>query len=190
PFALLRPDQTGLGRLGELQVEAAVPTADRLAVAPRGQTLERVVTDGLEHPEARLVAARMLGREQAVAEERLDSLQDVEVGSLCYRLCAPEREASHEDAEIREELLLPRVEEVVAPPDRAPQRPLSLGQARSWRGPEQIEPGVETLDQRARRKQVAARGCELEGERKTVEADAELHDGGGIGLGELEVRPG
>ena len=82
PLALLRAEQARLGLLGQHEVEACVPASDGLAVAARRQTLERVLADGLEHPQARLVAGCVLGREQVVAEERLDPLQDVEVGLL------------------------------------------------------------------------------------------------------------
>ena len=82
PLALLRAEQARLGLLGQHEVEAGVPTPDGLAVAARRQTLERVLADGLEHSQARLVPACMLGREQVVPEERLDPLQDVEVGLL------------------------------------------------------------------------------------------------------------
>ena len=85
-----------------------MPTADGLAVAARRQTLERVLADGLEHPQARLVAAFVLGRKQVVPEERLDALQDVEVGPIGDELGGAERETADEDAEAGEELLLRR----------------------------------------------------------------------------------
>ena len=80
PLALLGAEQARLGLLGEHEVEVGVATADGLAVAARRQTLERVLADRLEHSQARLVAACVLGREQVVTEERLDPVQDVEVG--------------------------------------------------------------------------------------------------------------
>jgi hypothetical protein len=129
PFALLRAEQSRLGFLGQREVEAGMPAPDCHPVAARRETLERVLTDGLEHPQARLVPAGMLGREQAVAEERLDPVQDVEVGLLGDGLRTAEREASDEHAKTREELSLPGPEQVVAPLDRAAQGPLALGQA-------------------------------------------------------------
>ena len=72
PFALLRAEQARLGLLRQHEVEAGVTTPDGLAVAARHQTLERVLADGLEHSQARLVPACVLGREQVVAEQRLD----------------------------------------------------------------------------------------------------------------------
>ena len=109
PLALLRAEQARLGLLRQREVEGSVPTADGIAVAARHQTLERVLADGLEHSQARLVAGCMLGREQVVAEQRLDSLQDVEVGLLRDMLGGGQREPADEDGEAREELLLLRL---------------------------------------------------------------------------------
>ena len=103
---MLWAEQTRLGLLGQDEVEGSVPTSDGLAVAARRQSLERVLADGLEHSQPRLVAARMLGREQVVPEERLDPLQDVEVGLLGDELGGGQREPADEDGEAREELLL------------------------------------------------------------------------------------
>ena len=132
----------------------------------------------------------MLGREQVVAEERLDPLQDVEVGLLGDVLGGGQREPADEDGEAREELLLLRLQEVVAPLDRPAERPLALGETGARRRPQEIEPRVETLEQRARREKIAARRGELERQRKTVEPDAELDHRLGVRLGELEVGPG
>ena len=93
-------------------------TTNGLAVAARRQTFERKLADGLEHSQARLVPARTLGREQVVPEQRLDPLQDVEVGLLGHVLGGGEREPADEDGEAGEELLLLRLQEVVAPLDR------------------------------------------------------------------------
>ena len=126
---LLGPTQARLGRLGEHEAEVGVPTPHGLAVAARRQTLERVLADGLEHSQARLVPACLLGREQVVAEERLDPLEDVEVGLIGDDLGGGEREAADEDGEAREELLLFGTEELVAPLDRRAERPLPLAHA-------------------------------------------------------------
>ena len=79
---------------------------------------------------------------------------------------------------------------VVAPLDRAAERPLALGETGARRRPQKIEPRAETLEQRARREQIAARRGELERQRQTVEPDAELAHRLGVRLGELEVGPG
>src|SRR5262249_47254166 len=98
PLALLRTDQARLGRLSQREVETGVPAPDGLAVPARGQTLECVLADRLEHPQARLVPSCANGREQVVAEERLDRLQDVQIGLLPDVLRAAERESADKDA--------------------------------------------------------------------------------------------
>ena len=125
---MLRAEQARLGLLRQHEVEASVPTSDGLAVAARHQSLECVLANGLEHSQARLVAGCVLGREQVVPEERLDPLQDVEVGLLGDVLGGGQREPADEDGEAREELLLLRLQEVVAPLDRRAERPLPLGE--------------------------------------------------------------
>ena len=127
-----------------------MPSPDGLAVAARRQSLERILADGLEHSQARLVPACMLGREQVVPEERLDPLQDVEVGLLRDALGGGQREPADEDGEAREELLLFRLQEVVAPLDRRAERPLPLGEHRSPAPP--AEDRASSRDARAGRR--------------------------------------
>src|SRR5215210_5064497 len=121
----------------------------------------------------------MLGYEQVVAARLVRN-----------ELGAAEREAADEDPEAREELLLFGVEELVAPFDRAAQRPVSLGQAGAWRCPQEIEARVETFAQRTWREDVASRRGKLERQRKTVQADADLDDRLGVRVRELEVGSG
>ena len=147
PLALLRAEQARLGLLRQHEVEGGVPSSDGLAVAARRQTLERELANGLEHPQARLVPGCVLGREQVVAEERLDPLQDVEVGLLGDVLGGGKREPADEDRKAREELLLLRLQEVVAPLDRPAERPLALGETGARCRPQEIEPRAETLEQ-------------------------------------------
>ena len=118
PLALVRPEQSRLGRLREHEAVLGVPTTDGFAVAASRETLERVLADRLEHPQARLVAAASPGRQQVVPEQRLDALDDVDVAPAGDGLGSVGGEPSDEDAEAREELLLCGVEELVAPGDR------------------------------------------------------------------------
>ena len=101
------PSRPGSACLGQREVEVGVAAANGLAVAARRQTLERVLADGLEHPEARLVAAlscsvvsRLLRRSDSTPSRTSRS------GSLGDGLGGAEREPADEDAEAREELLL------------------------------------------------------------------------------------
>ena len=69
------------------------------------------------------------GREEVVPQEGLNRLQDVEAGLLRDELGGFESEPADEDCEAREELLLCRLQQLVAPLDRPPERPLALGHA-------------------------------------------------------------
>ena len=122
--------------------------------------------------------------------ERLDPLQDVEVGLLGDVLGGGQREPADEDGKAREELLLLRLEEVVAPLDCPAERPLPLGEAGARCRPQKIEPRAETLEHGAGGKEIAACRGELERQRQTVEPNAELAHRLGVRLGELEVGPG
>ena len=51
----------------------------RLAVAALGQPFERVLTNRLQHPEARLAAGHALGPKQIIVQERLHAVEDVEL---------------------------------------------------------------------------------------------------------------
>ena len=101
-----------------------------------------------------------------------------------------QREPADEDGKAREELLLLRLQEVVAPLDRAAERPLALGEPGARRRPQKIEPRAETLEQRAGREEIASCRGELERQRQTVEPNAQLDHRLGVRLGELEVGPG
>ena len=151
PLALLRAPQARLGFFGEHEVEACVSTPDGLAVAavrpdarPRTRGWSRAFPGEARPPLCRL------GSKQVLLEERLDAVQDVEPGLLGDELGAAQRETPDEDGEAREELLLLRVEELVAPVDRRAQRPLALGQTGTRHRLQQLEPAAEPLEDRAR----------------------------------------
>ena len=82
PFALLWAEQARLGLLGQRDVVVGVSTPYGIAVAASRQTIECVLADGLEHSQARFVAACSFCREEVVLQEGLDRLQDVEAGLL------------------------------------------------------------------------------------------------------------
>ena len=99
----------------------------------------------------------------------------VEVG-VADGLRRLEREASPEHRELPEELLLVRLEQLVAPLDRRAQRSLprrSVARARR----EQRQPPVEPREQLVRIEQRDACRRELDRERKPVEPPADLADG-------------
>ena len=122
-----------------------------MAVAALLQPLERVLADRLQHPEAWLAGGHRLRPQQVVVQQRLDAGDDVELEVAGNRLRAVEGEAPDEDAEAREERLLLRAEEVVAPFDRGAQRPVPLGQAGAGLGLQELEPPFEPLENVVRR---------------------------------------
>ena len=100
-----------------------------------------------------------------------------------------QREAADEDGEAREERLLLRGQEVVAPLDRGAQRPVPLGHTGARLGLQELEPLAQAHEDLARREQLDPCGGQLERERQPVQAHAELGDRLGVRLGELEVGP-
>ena len=126
---------------------------------------------------------------QVVVQQRLDAGDDVELEVAGNRSRPLQSEASDEDAEAREERLLLRAEEVVAPLDRGAQRPVPLGQAGAGLGLQALEPPSRRSRMSCGEKQLDAGGGELERKREPVEADAQLGDRVGVQLGELEVGP-
>src|SRR4029453_19499724 len=78
------------------------------------QPLGRELADRLEHPEPLALAHA----DEALVDERL---QPVEIG-VANRLGSLERAAASKDRQSREQTLLVRLEQVVLPLDRPPQR--------------------------------------------------------------------
>ena len=125
-------DQVGLERLGQVRDVGRVQAGEPVALAGRREALPRVFADRLEQPEARLAIGRVVTDEEAVVDERGDEVERV-VAELAVGVA---------DGLDR---LDPRTRRrrptaggtgparlrggVVAPLDRAPQRPLALGQA-------------------------------------------------------------
>ena len=88
-----------------------------------------------------------------------------------------------------EQAAVGRVEQVVAPHDRAAQRPLALrdvGRARA----RQVEPALEPLVDRGRREEPDPRGGQLDGERHAAEVGDDRGDVAGVGAGDRESRLG
>ena len=109
--------------------------ADRVCLAGPFERLEPECPDRLEHRDAEL-PEDLQARDQALVDEvrhaveRIDAEIAVLVGDQRDDL---ERDRTDEDREPAEQALLRLGEEVVAPGDRAAQRPLPLG-AIAWAG--------------------------------------------------------
>ena len=97
-----------------------------------------------------------------------------------------EREAAHEHAQPREQVLLGVVEQAVAPEDRVAHGLLALGQVGPARSRE-LERVVEAAKQVLRLHQLDARGRELDRQRQAVQAVTDLRHGRRVVLIDLEV---
>ena len=145
PHGLVLARQLRLGRLDQLEVALGVAAAHLLELTAFLELLERVLADRLEQPEARLAvrrrptAGRGSCRRATRAFERLRRTPFPRGRNGIREL---ERAAAGEDAEPGEERLLGRLEQVVAPVDRVPQRALALGQVAGAAG-QQVEPVLE-----------------------------------------------
>lgn len=142
-------EKCGTGRFCERTVEACVAAAHVIAVATVGQPLERVLADRPQHSEAGLTARHRFRPEQVVVQERLDTVDSVELEAARYRLGAVEGEPAGEHAEAREQRLLLCREEVIAPLRCGTKRPVPLGHAGAWSSLEEVESATETLEDRA-----------------------------------------
>src|SRR5579884_1389601 len=92
------------------------------------QPLAGILTDGFQHPEARLL--RFLVSHQALLHQGRDGIKDVEgeiSGRVEHRLGVVEGAATTEDRESRKDLTLRLVQEVIAPVDSAAYGLLSAG---------------------------------------------------------------
>ena len=162
----------------------------RLRVEP----LRRVRLDRLEHddPLHRIAVGRVDLPDQALVEERAEALEGVEL--LAGRIVETGRHgfdrldrAAGEDRQDLEEPLLRRTQELVAPLDRRPERLLARGQV-AGAAAERLQAAGEPIPKRLRREEVQSGGGELDRERQPVEPAADVGDGGGVVVGEPEVR--
>jgi hypothetical protein len=90
-----------------------------------------------------------------------------------------QREPSREDAESREEPLLLRAEEVVAPRDRASERLVALGQVAPLAA-DDVEAIAQAREEIRQREELRAGGGQLDGERQCVQPATDLGDQGGV----------
>ena len=121
---------------------------------------------------------------EALVGERGDAVERLEAAD---GLGGVEREAAGEDAELGEQPLRRRVEQVVAPVDRAAQRLLAARDV-ARAGAEEVEPAREAVEDRGGGEDLAAGGGELDRQRQAVEARADLLDQPLVVLAEREPR--
>src|SRR5262249_22534302 len=145
--------------LGQRRVVLEVTTLHDVLLPRSYQSFGGKLADRLEHPEAwgtRSVAPA----QQVLVQERLQHVW-IRAGDLLRRL---EAAAPGEDAHPPKETLLLRIQEVVAPGDRRPQRLLPRVDATVR--PQQIEPLCQTLEQLPGAEDNCTRGRQLERQRQ------------------------
>ena len=189
PERLVRAGELRLGGQHELEVALGVPPAQLLELALGLETFERILTDRLEQTEARLAVGAVRLADEALVDERGETLEHLPevhlvaadgVGDL-------QRATAREDTEPRQQGLLGRLEQVVAPVDRVAERALPCRQVVRAAG-EEVEPLLEPPQDRLRREQLHPSCRELDRERKTVEAPADPRHCGRVLVRELEAR--
>ena len=171
-LGLLRAAHALRRRGGLLRVPRGMRIEAALSEPRLGQRLERERADAVEQP----VAGRLVHDHQRAAREPahdVDCRRRRHVERAEHRLRRRERCAAGEGGERPEAALVVGEQEVVAPPDRRPQRPAALGLAArrvAQHGEAVVEPARDLLDgQRPR-----ARRRELDRERQAVERPAQL----------------
>ena len=103
-----------------------MPPAEVVELAVRLEPFERVLPDRLEQAEARLAVGAVGLADEALVDERREALEHL----AQVRLVAADgvgdlqRAAAGEDSEPRQQSLLGRLEQVVAPVDRIAERAL------------------------------------------------------------------
>ncbi len=94
--------------------------AHLVLVALGREALQRVRADGVEHGNAAVVPRSRYLLQQALVEERVEPIHHVDRGhaiARSYRRRRLQRAAPHKDGQAGKEVLLARVEQVVAPVD-------------------------------------------------------------------------
>ena len=147
--------------------------------------VERVLAHRLEHPVPGLAARPLVLLEEASIDELLERLGR----GITHRGGGGSGAPSGKDAEGGDELPISLVEQLVAPVDGRPQRPLPRGRvARPAR--EHLELPSQARDELIEREEAKLGGGELDRERQSVERSADRSHGVRIGARELEAVRG
>ena len=173
--------QLGLGCLRQGKQVLGVSAAELLAFAPSLELLPGVLAQGREHRQAQSVRGVALP-DEALLDQRFDRVE----ARVAHRLGRLGATAAGEDGEPREDRPLVRVEQLVTPVDRRPQRLLALREV-ARAADEDAQPSLQPGAKRLGREHARPRGRELERQRQPVERDADLGDLALVPL-EPEVR--
>ena len=187
PASLVGARQLRGGLLREVEVGAAASFLDVVALAAGRQHLGGVLADRVEHHVALLVRA-ILDAEQALVDERRDTVEDVDA-DLARRAADAfghiQLAAADEHGQAVEQPAGAGFEQVVAPRDRPAQRLLALRQVPRARR-EQREVVLEPGDDLFGRQELDARRGKLDGQRHPVQPRGDPADRRRVGVRELE----
>ena len=146
------------------------PLPGHLLLAALAQPLGGERADHLQHAEPRLALAGVGRGDQAVPDERRQHLQDVDVAvHRADRLGGVERRTPGADRQPGEQRPLGLVEQVVAPGDRGPQRPLPVG-GTSASGPRRSSARSSRRSSDRRRQRAHPGGDQLDRQRQPLQA--------------------
>ena len=121
PMALLAREQLGCGLVCERGEVLRVRASQLIATATLGEALQRVLADGAKHEEPRLTIARSHLAQEALLDQRSETVDDgcVELVAGTDVLDRVEPGAAGEYRQPPKERALVFGEQVVAPVDRA-----------------------------------------------------------------------
>ena len=187
PAPLVGARQLRRGFLRQVEVGAAAPLLDVVALAAGRQHLGGVLADRVEHHVALLVRA-LFDAEQALVDERRDTVEDVDA-DLARRAADAvghiQLAAADEHGQAVEQPAGAGFEQVVAPRDRPAQRLLALRQVPRARR-EQREVVLEPGDDLFGRQELDPRRGELDGQRHPVQPRGDPADRRRVGVRQLE----
>ena len=135
PRDLIAVGQLWLRLFGERDEVLEVAAARLVALAQCRQSLERILAHDLEHREPRVAGGSLALPDEALVDQRRESFQHGVVSSA-DSLGGRKRPAAREHAELREEALRSRLEQVVAPVERHAERLLMLRRVATTAGEE------------------------------------------------------
>jgi hypothetical protein len=196
PRQLPRPLELGLGPLRERDAVRGVRPADGLGLAGGLEALQPELADRLQHLEAGAAAGVGAGDEQAGRHQRGEPVGEADrVGADGTDPAdghggGPLRRApAGEDGEAAEQRSVSKPQQLVAPGDRRSHRPLAVrGVARPAGEQGQAAPRQLRVE-RGRRHGAQTHRGQLEGQGEPVQAPADRGHGGGVRIGQGEVRP-
>ena len=192
PRRLVGSLQAAPGRLGEARVVLGVTAAMLLDVTGVVETLERILTKGLEEPVTRGGVGAVVEDDHRLRGQIVERVAHIPGGEP---VVARDRgrgvgvEAPGEDPEAVEDRAFAFVEQRIGPLDGCPQRLLTLDAAAPAAG-EEPEPLVEQPRDLGRTHAGNPRGGELDREWDRVEASTDFHDLLRVRRVELQARPG